>query len=138
MVTMHYLENMAAVLLRWSDSHAVSRPLCIATAREMMLLAEAELKVGAMSRFAGSGSYAPTANDLQALYDTLRRSSRDIDEISRAVTVSSRIGSNVRAEHSSKVAEMAVQKLCRLAHIADQIGDFELSDGIDGLLSSIR
>jgi len=134
---MHYLRNMADALLRWSDSHAVSRPLCIATAREMLLLAEAELKVKAMSRFAGPRVGRPSSNDLLPLYDALRHSSRDIDEISRALSVSVKANDGEPNEASPITASLAIQKLRRLADVSDQIGDHGLADGIDSVLSAI-
>lgn len=135
---MNYLRNMAGALLRWADSHEVSRPLCVATARELMLLAEAELKVDAMSRFANTSIDRSASNDLLSLYDTLRDSSRDIDEIDRSLSVSEGAkGERNVDEVSSITASMAVQKLRRLADVSDQIGDHDLADGIDAILSKI-
>ena len=132
---MHYLETMAEALLRWADSHEVSKPLCIATAREMLILAEAELKVKAMSRFAGSGSRQV---DVKELYDTLRHSSRDISEISRSISSSKEKADDTRRDVASTTAEMAIEKLMRLADVSDQIGDHDLANGIDSILLSIQ
>jgi len=131
---MHYLENMADALLRWSESHTASRPLCIATARELLVLAESELKVKAMSRFAGKDLDDPNGYDLQSLYNTLRDSTRDISEIRRSLSSSSPKDDEA---DSSNMAEMAIRKLSRLANTADAIGDHDLADGLDDILVGI-
>ncbi len=133
---MNYLENIADALLRWAETHRSSRPLCVATARHLLLLAEAELKVMAMSRFARVDLGENLPNDLQTVIHALRHSDRSLDDISRSIKTASRLSPDPRV--SRQIAVEAMRELRLLADDADVIGDSRLASNIDILLSMVR
>ncbi len=132
---MHYLVGIAQNLIRNSFFSPRKRYgiLSVATARDLLILAEAEIRLSSMTKSADPSP--PLPQDLDGLFDELKNTGRDLESLLKGIAIMEEDGlPTPPAEVAREISEKANEKLAKLASLADVVGDVRLADEIDDLL----
>lgn len=142
---MCYLTKMAKTILGWDCRKPECKVLLLATARELLVLAEAQalLKGRKMDRLASPVS--KNSVKVQEFVDRLQRTERDLDEIlqniesiqSGKIDVAVEYPTIPAADANRELVSMACIKLASLASVASEIGEETLAENIDDFLSRV-
>lgn len=132
---MSELTTIANSLLRWAASDPQAAPLAVSAARDILCLAEAELRLSAMVRTA-SPEAAPQT--LPQMFDRIRNTNRDCDEILDSISKMEKTTDAPPPPSISKeVGKRAVDRLVSLATSADSVGRYALASAVDELVVAV-
>jgi hypothetical protein len=134
---MEHLVKLAQCLIRWSETHPRDLPIVIPAARDILILAETELRGGTMMRTAARGGKNPPP--VRDVFQALSDSKRNLREILKGIESLQSSGNEKRVppEVAKTVSSLAIGRLVRLANQADSAGSVPLADQIDVLLDLI-
>ena len=132
---MSELTTIAEALLRWAETDPPVAPLAVSAARDLLCLAEAELRLSTMLR---EGSTDHTNLTLPQMFTRIRNTTRDCTEILDSISKMEKTnGGTPPPSLSRDVGQKAVDRLVSLASSADAVHRYGLAAEVDNLVSSI-
>lgn len=143
---MSYLTKIASTILDWDCRNPGSRIIFFAAARELLILAEAQAVIAAQRMVRSASPVANNSLRVQEFVDKLQRTERDLDEILKNIesiqngTVDVAVSYpqvNQSESANQELVSIACVKLASLASVADEIGERDFADVLDGFLSTV-
>jgi hypothetical protein len=133
-LTMNELTMMADSLLRWAVAAPEVAPLAVSAARDILCLAEAELRLSAMTRTASADQ---TARTLPQMFDRIRNTNRDCSDIRQTISKMETANERPGKDLAREVGIRAVDRLMELANSADAVRHPVLASAVDELILAV-
>lgn len=135
---MQYILSISQAMLDWSQKqNSHSSPIIVAAARDLLLLAEAQLVGQIMTRTANSQQEG--TNNIDDLMTSLRDTNRDIQDVLKSIeSLQQNIGNNMPVpDQQHEIAQKTASRLAQLRDEAVIIKEYNLAYEIENLLSEI-